>query len=179
MSTQQMQALPAPVPRAPSTTPPSGSPAPGRNRLTLGHKSRAAIRFIAGLINPAVLWIAGRRWMPVLGIVRHRGFRTGRAYATPVGVRPLDDTFLLPLTFGESSAWYRNIDAAGWCVIKYGGVDRLVVDPEIVTGASALPAYPRYERLMLRLIGVDQYLRLRTAPSGWVVAAAPAAPHHR
>ena len=52
--------------------------------------------------------------MPVVGIVHHRGRKTGRPYATPLGIRPATTSgFVMPLTFGESAGWYRNIVAAG------------------------------------------------------------------
>jgi hypothetical protein len=46
------------------------------------------IRSVARLVNPLVLRIAARRHMPVVGIVHHRGRKTGRPYATPLGIRP-------------------------------------------------------------------------------------------
>jgi deazaflavin-dependent oxidoreductase (nitroreductase family) len=55
--------------------------------------------------------------MPVVGIIHHRGRNTGRPYATPLGLRPATaGGFVMPLTFGESAGWYRNIVAAGSCV---------------------------------------------------------------
>jgi hypothetical protein len=41
-----------------------------------------------------------------------------------------------------------------------------VADPVIVDRAAALPAFPRYERLALRLIGVQQFVWLRDATPG-------------
>ena len=121
-----------------------------------------AIRSAARLVNPLVLRIAGRRHMPVVGIVRHSGRKTGRAYATPLGIRPAAaGGFVMPLTFGEAAGWYRNIAAAGRCVITWRGQDHTVANPVIVGRATALPAFPRYERLALRAIGINQFLWLR------------------
>jgi hypothetical protein len=39
-----------------------------------------------------------------------------------------------------------------------------VTDPVIVDRAAALPAFPRYERLALRLVGIEQFVWLRDAP---------------
>ena len=121
---------------------------------------------MARVVNPLVLRIAGRRHMPVLGIVRHRGRRTGRLYATPLGVRPAaGGGFVIPLTFGDASHWYQNIKAAGGGVITYLGTDHAVAGPVVVGRAMAGPAYPRYERLALRLIGINQFLLLTDAPA--------------
>ena len=138
------------------------SAVPPENGVRLGPRTRRAIRSAAQLVNPLVLRIAGRRHMPVVGIVRHRGRKTGRAYATPLGVRPAAaGGFVMPLTFGEAAGWYRNIVAAGWGVITWRGQDHTVANPVIVGRATALPAFPTYERLALRAIGINQFLWLR------------------
>jgi hypothetical protein len=64
----------------------------------------------------------------------------------------------MPLTFGEAAGWYRNIMAAGWRVITWRGQDHTVADAVIVGRATALPAFPRSERLALRAIGINQFL---------------------
>jgi deazaflavin-dependent oxidoreductase (nitroreductase family) len=133
--------------------------------IGLGPRTRRVVRHVARFVNPAVMLIAGRRWMPIVGILHHRGRLSGRAYATPLGMRPLGDSFVMPRTFGEDAAWYRNVLAAGGGTVTYRGMEYALVEPEIVDYATAAPAFPRYERLQLRLLGVDQYLRLRLAHS--------------
>ena len=86
------------------------------NALRLGPRTRRLIRSVARMVNPLVLRFAGGRHMPVLGILHHRGRRTGQEYATPLGIRPAaGGGFVMPLTFGEAAGWYRNIRAAGRC----------------------------------------------------------------
>ncbi len=133
--------------------------------LRLGPRTRRVVRFAARFLNPAVMLIAGRRWMPVLGILHHVGRRSGRSYATPLGMRPLGDSFVMPRTFGEDAAWYRNVLAAGGCRVTYLGKDYPLVEPEVIDYAPAALAFPRYERLQFRLIGINVYLRLRIAHS--------------
>src|SRR6202171_5700181 len=134
------------------------------NSFTLGPRARRVIRFVAGFVNPIVLLVAGRRWMPVVGILQHRGRRSGRIYATPIGMRPLGDGFVIPRTFSENAAWYQNIEAAGGATVKYLGHTYRLVDPQVVDYATASPAFPRYELLQFRLIGINEYLRLRISP---------------
>lgn len=131
--------------------------------IRLGPRARRAIRFVARFVNPLTLLVAGRRWMPVVGVLHHRGRRSGRAYSTPLGMRMLGDTFVMPLTFSDSAAWYRNVLAAGSCVVTYRGREHTLVAPEVVDYRTAAPAFPRYERLQFRLVGIDQYLRMRLA----------------
>ena len=102
------------------------------NKFNLGPGARRAVRWVAGFVNPIVLLIAGRRWMPVVGILRHQGRRSGRAYATPIGMRPLGDSFVIPRTFSDNAAWYLNIKAAGGATVKYLGRTYELVDPEVV-----------------------------------------------
>jgi len=111
--------------------------------------------------------------MPVVGIVHHRGRKTGRPYATPLGIRPAAaGGFVMPLTFGEAAGWYRNIVAAGGCVITWRGADHTVASAVIVDRATALPAFPRYERLALRAIGINEFVWLYDEPSS------PKSAHH-
>jgi EmrB/QacA subfamily drug resistance transporter/deazaflavin-dependent oxidoreductase (nitroreductase family) len=133
--------------------------------INLGPTSRRVVRFLARFINPLTLLIAGRRWMPVVGVLHHRGRTSGRMYATPLGMRPLGDSFFMPRTFGEGAAWYLNVKAAGWAVVTYKGRDHTLVDPQVVDYAAAAPAFPRYELLQFRLVGINEYLRMRQAPA--------------
>lgn len=98
--------------------------------------------------------------MPVVGILRHRGRRSGREYATPLGMRPAGDGFVIPLTFSESAAWYQNVVVAGSGVVTYRGTDHVVAEPEVVDYATAAPAFPRYERIQFRLIGIGEFLKV-------------------
>ena len=135
--------------------------------LHLGPTARRVVRFAAGLVNPLTLLVAGRRWMPIVGVLIHRGRASGRVYSTPLGMRHLGDSFVMPLTFSESAAWYRNIRATGWGVVRYMGREYTLVSPEVIDYAAAAPAFPRYELLQFRIIGINEYLRMRQAPSGW------------
>jgi deazaflavin-dependent oxidoreductase (nitroreductase family) len=153
-------------PAHPRPAGPDAAAAGAPNALRLGPRARRLIRSAARVVNPLVLRLAGRRHMPVLGILRHRGRKTGQEYATPLGIRPATaGGFVMPLTFGEAAGWYRNVRAAGPAVITWRGSDHTVADPVIVGEEVALPAFPRYERLALRLIGVRQFVWLRSVPA--------------
>jgi EmrB/QacA subfamily drug resistance transporter/deazaflavin-dependent oxidoreductase (nitroreductase family) len=131
--------------------------------IRLGPNARRAVRAVARLVNPIVLLIAGRTWMPVVGILHHRGRRSGRLYSTPLGMRPSAGGFVIPLTFSSSAAWYRNVQAAGLCVVTYQGTEHTLGRPDVIDYATAAPAFPRYERIQFRLIGINEFLRLADA----------------
>jgi deazaflavin-dependent oxidoreductase (nitroreductase family) len=136
---------------------------PTIHTIRLGPRTRRVVRSVARFVNPLTLQIAGRRWMPIVGVLHHRGRSSGRAYATPLGMRRLGNSFVMPRTFGEDAAWYRNALAAGGCVVTYLGKDYTLVEPEVIDYTVAAAAFPRYERLQFRLIGINEYLRLRIA----------------
>lgn len=101
-------------------------------------------------------------WLPGLGLVVHRGRRSGRAYQTPVNVFPTDDGYLIALTYGAGNTdWVKNVQAAGGCELRTRGrVVRLeaprVYHDETRSGIRAP------HRHVLRLIGVADFLSLRT-----------------
>jgi deazaflavin-dependent oxidoreductase (nitroreductase family) len=117
------------------------------------------------LFNPLTRRFAGSRGFPPFALVRHRGRRSGREYATPIGARPTADGFVIPLTFGQSADWFRNVQAAGECVIRWRGVEYPVVAPQVIDWPSARSAFAPIERVALPLLGIAQFMRLRRAPS--------------
>ena len=112
-------------------------------------------------VNRLVLLLAGMRFLPLYGVISHRGRRSGKVYRTPVVVRPTSDGFIVPMPWGESTDWYRNVRAAGECTIRWKGRDYSLVDPE-VTGdlATAAPGFSALQRAMMTRLGIKQALRL-------------------
>jgi deazaflavin-dependent oxidoreductase (nitroreductase family) len=51
--------------------------------------------------------------LPGFGILTHVGRKSGRVYRTPVNVFREPDGFLVALTYGRNSEWFRNALAAG------------------------------------------------------------------
>jgi deazaflavin-dependent oxidoreductase (nitroreductase family) len=105
------------------------------------------------------------RWLPGFGVVHHVGRRSGRTYATPVNVFPVDGHFIVALTYGHQTDWLRNVMAAGGCELEVRGRRVRCVDPEVFhdPGASRI-RLP--ERPVLRLLGVADFLRLTPAVDG-------------
>ena len=122
---------------------------------------RRAVRAVARAVNTLVGLIAGRRWMPILGILRHTGRHSGRLLSTPLGMRLRGASAFIPRTFGDRADWYRNLLAAGSASATYRGRVYTLERPELIDLATAAPAFPRYERLLFRLIGIDDFLRLQ------------------
>ncbi len=107
--------------------------------------------------------LAGRSGNPVLGLVIHRGRRSGLPYQTPVAVQRVADGFVISLAFGAQVDWYRNLVAAGGGAIRFRGRDYEVSGPETIGADEALAAFDPLQRLFLRLARIDGYIRLRDA----------------
>jgi deazaflavin-dependent oxidoreductase (nitroreductase family) len=124
--------------------------------------NRSRLVTITHATGPLALRIARTGVIPVWGVVRHRGRRSGKWYATAIAVRPTADGFLLPLPWGEGTDWCRNLRAAGGGIVHWGGVDYDVMAPEIIDAAAALPAFSALLRPLVRLFGIEKFLRVRT-----------------
>lgn len=119
-------------------------------------------RFNQRFNNPRMLRTAGRPGSP-LAVVRHVGRRSGTAYATPIGVFPMEDDFLAVLSYGSGTDWLRNIRAAGVADLEVDGQTHRVTAPQIVGRAEALPYVPAGQLPFVRLFGVTDFLVLRRA----------------
>ena len=111
------------------------------------------------VLNPLIRQMAGRAGVPLIGLVRHRGRRSGTLYLAPVAIGATEAVFLIPLTFGPGSDWCRNIVASGGCEVRLSGVEYLGQDAEVIDDRSI-----RVLRFFLSVQGIHQFLRreLRT-----------------
>lgn len=128
----------------------------GRRRFT-----RAVLRFGTRRLNPYFRSRAERRGNSMFAVLHHRGRRSGRTYATPVVARQTADGFIIALTFGEEADWFQNIRAARAAVVQWNGTEYPVIEPEVVDRSTARPSFHRWERAMVRLMGVERFVRLR------------------
>src|SRR4051812_31654632 len=93
-------------------------------------RTGGALRGLTRIFNPLTMTLAGTRLLPLYGVLTHRGRRSGKAFRTPVVVRPTSDGFIVPMPWGEGTDWYRNVRAAGECVIRWKGRDYPLAQPE-------------------------------------------------
>lgn len=95
------------------------------------------------------------------GVLRHRGRSSGKAYATPVTIKPSDGAFVMAMVYGRRTDWVKNVLAAGSAVIELDGDTVQVDQPEIVPMAEVADAFSAGDQRVNRLIGVDECLRVR------------------
>ena len=118
-------------------------------------------RFNKRVLNPLMMRAAGRKhWYA--SVVEHTGRRSGKHYATPVVVERAPDGFLIPLPYGVSVDWLRNVVAAGQANIRAHGESYRVVQPEIISAEGAAPQLRPERRHTYDLFGVKNYLQLKS-----------------
>ena len=96
-------------------------------------------RRLVNATAPVASALAGRRWVPLWALIRHRGRRSGTAYETPIAVVPTTDPsiVMIGLPWGVTTNWARNVVAAGDASLRWRGRDVELVHPRIVDGAEA------------------------------------------
>ena len=127
-----------------------------------GSQVRDVIRvFNKRVLNPAMMNLAGRRhWYA--SVLRHRGRRSGREYATLVVAEPVvGDAFIIPLPYGEDVDWHKNLQAAGRATIEWKGETHEVVQPEVIDAETAFPLIDERHRRTWRTFGIDRFLRVK------------------
>ncbi len=126
----------------------------------------AVRRFNRAVTNPRALETAGHPGAAA-SVIHHSGRTSGTPYETPIGPVPTDDGFVIPLPYGTTPDWLKNVMAAGSAVIVHEGTTYHVDRPELIPIEAALDHVPRAEQWALRAFGVDQFLQvLRTERQG-------------
>jgi deazaflavin-dependent oxidoreductase (nitroreductase family) len=116
--------------------------------------------------------------VPGFGVVAHVGRRSGRTYETPINVFRRPDGLLVALTYGRNSDWVRNVVAAGGCELTTRGRHYRLTGPEVFRDPRR-EAVPRLVRQVLRLIGCEDFMRLRRVDATSPEAEAPPPPSRR
>jgi deazaflavin-dependent oxidoreductase (nitroreductase family) len=142
----------------------------GRDRAL--RRRRRMFGPLTRVLNPLIQRVAGGARTPVFSLVYHQGRRSGRTFATPVGLGSSGAAFLIPLTFGNDSDWCRNVLAAGKCSVKWRGRTYTALEPAVLQDVAVrlelALAFGPFQRLAFKLMGTHTFLRLRVAGRGTV-----------
>jgi deazaflavin-dependent oxidoreductase (nitroreductase family) len=120
---------------------------------------------VAGpVFNPIMLALTRTTNGKMMPVIHHRGRKSGRDYATPVSARRTAEGFVVPMTFGDQADWFKNVAAAGGCVLEWNGIRYPVVNPRIVGWTDAGSAFKPVERAIMRVVmGMENFVLLRHA----------------
>src|SRR5437879_6288022 len=100
-------------------------------------------------------------WLPGFGILTHVGRKSGKVYRTPVNVFRAPNGFIIALTYSSQSEWVKNVLAAGGCELKTRGKKYQLSSPNVVHDPTRRQ-FPTPVRLVLRIVGADEYMELTT-----------------
>ncbi|HEY7008313.1 MAG TPA: nitroreductase family deazaflavin-dependent oxidoreductase [Jatrophihabitantaceae bacterium] len=111
-------------------------------------------------LNRVTLRLARTRFGP-FSLVRHVGRKSGRSYETPLILAAVPEGFVAELTYGEDVDWYRNVVAAGGCMVVHRGKTRRVTGIEPCSAERGRNAFPPPFRQILRIAGRTEFRLLR------------------
>lgn len=109
--------------------------------------------------NKVLIHIAGRKFGH-FAILRHTGRKSGTLYRIPIIAEPLEDGFVVALTYGKQVDWYKNVRAKGSCSIYWKKKDYDLTNPEFRDKKIALAAFPAIFRSLLKIAGTEYFLKL-------------------
>ena len=111
------------------------------------------------VLNRVAGKIARSSWGPFSNVY-HVGRCSGKPYETTIIVIPTADSFVAALTYGPDVDWFRNVSAAGGCKILWHRQVYAIEKIEAMETKTALPYFPGFERMILRLVGIQHFVRM-------------------
>lgn len=99
-------------------------------------------------------------WLLGFGIVTYVGRNSGKVYRTPVNVFRAPNGFVIALTYSSQSEWVKNVLVAGGCELKTRGKKYQLFAPKVVRDPTRR-RFPFPVRIVLRIVGADEYMKLR------------------
>jgi deazaflavin-dependent oxidoreductase (nitroreductase family) len=127
--------------------------------LMMRFRKRWLAKINIALTNRITGLFAG--WLPGFGILTHVGRKSGRVYRTPINVFRASNGFIIALTYSSQSEWVKNVLAARGCELKTRGKKYQLASPNVVHDPTRR-RFPTPVRLVLRIVGADEYMELST-----------------
>lgn len=93
-------------------------------------------------------------------IIQHTGRKSGKMYKTTIQAYPIQNGFIIALTYGPEIDWLRNVQAANGCVLHYHRKAYALKNPVGMKANTALPYFPSFENAVLGFIGIEDFVRL-------------------
>jgi deazaflavin-dependent oxidoreductase (nitroreductase family) len=116
-------------------------------------------RYARDVGNPRQLKSAGTPGANA-SILRHTGRKSGKQYQTPVTATRTADGFVIGLPYGPNTDWLKNVLANGSTTVVFQGSSYECDEPKVISSTEAAPDFSARERRTLRLMGVDECVRL-------------------
>ena len=111
-------------------------------------------------LNHLTLLFAGSKIGPFSKLI-HKGRKSGKTYQTPFVATFIDDTIIIPLTYGDQVDWLRNILATGGCEVVYRKERLLTTNPEVLHSREAINNLPKKRRRLFERFKLEKFLRMQ------------------
>jgi hypothetical protein len=111
-------------------------------------------------LNPLTRRLARSSFGP-FSIVRHVGRRSGKRYETPIIIAPVNDGFVIELTYGPDVDWHKDVVAAGGCTLVWHGKEYVIDRIEPVDTQTGGAAFSPPQRFILRLLRRKHFEKLK------------------
>jgi deazaflavin-dependent oxidoreductase (nitroreductase family) len=136
--------------------------------MTLKQKLRNGVGILLKhTLNPLTRRLARSSHGP-FSIVRHAGRRSGKQYETPLIVAPIAGGFVIELTYGPDVDWYKNVVAAGGCILIRHGKEYVIDRLEPLDVDTGRAAFPLPAQLILRLLKRQHFVKMTGQSTGEV-----------
>ncbi len=108
--------------------------------------------------NPFALSFAGRP-RSFWSVIQHIGRSSGKEYTTPIVASRQEAHFVIPLPYGQHVDWFRNVMAAGSCILIYQGKVYCAAEPEVIPFEEGRRAFSGLVQSQLRRWETESFLR--------------------
>jgi deazaflavin-dependent oxidoreductase (nitroreductase family) len=118
--------------------------------------ARVNLHFTNHLLEPLA------KHLPGMGVVVHRGRKSGRRYRTPVLIFRRGKRVIIALTYGRESQWVHNVLAEGGCELETQGRVLRLSQPRMLHDEQRCNM-PEIVRLVLGVLNVFDFLEMVVA----------------
>jgi len=111
------------------------------------------------ITNKILIHISGKKFGH-FAILSHVGRKSGKLYRIPIIAEPMNDGFVIALTYGKKVDWCKNVLAKGGCSLYWKNKEYALTNPEFIDSEIGVMAFPAMLRSVLRKKGIQYFLRL-------------------
>jgi deazaflavin-dependent oxidoreductase (nitroreductase family) len=111
------------------------------------------------ILNKIFIHIADKKF-DHFAILSHKGRKSGKIYKIPLIAEPVEDGFVMALTYGRKVDWCANVLANGGCDLRWREKEYKLTDPVFIDKESGMKAFPVFLSRMLRRAEIENFLHL-------------------